>query len=210
MIKEIILFALAFLSEFASVLTFIVCTARVGCLHSCILADGFVSPWKNRISFMSEVWMASFSACEGFLFVISQKLMLLTIWSYSAVWEAHLCREINDAPDEATSNLGGGQQWQKIVQTDNQLGSLRIEGLLVSHLGELLQVWNQSARLHHIPLDQKFIDMQVSPHSVDFRIIRLSSLAYILEYIHWLACTWQTAGHWIQREILVNGWLFYA
>ena len=40
MIKEIILFALAFLSEFASLLTFIVCTGRVGCLHSCILADG--------------------------------------------------------------------------------------------------------------------------------------------------------------------------
>lgn len=172
-------------------------------LDACILASLLTVCFTMREqNFIHVRSVNGFFFClrRFFLFVISQKLMLLTIWSYSAVWEAHLCREINEAPDEATFNLGGGQQWQKIVQTDNQLGSLRIEGLLVSYLGELLQVWNQSARLHHIPLDQKFIDMQVFPHSVDFRIIRLSSLAYIPEYIHWLACTWQTAGHWVQKR----------
>lgn len=85
MIKEIILFALAFLSQFASVLTFIVCTARVGCLHSCILADGLFHHERTGFHICQNCEWLLFLLAKVFLFVNSQKLMLLTIWSYSAV-----------------------------------------------------------------------------------------------------------------------------
>jgi hypothetical protein len=85
MIKEIILFALAFLSEFASVLTFIVCTARVGCLHSCILADGLFHHERTEVNICQNCEWLPFLLAKVSLFVISQKLILLTIWSYSAI-----------------------------------------------------------------------------------------------------------------------------